>query len=121
MSGRSGQLPANVQAAQQRMHAAEAAYNASRLPPGARGMPGPTGFTLGPQRPPTGAGMAASKRGGITASQHPGRPTPQNPGGSQEYWNQPVTPTQPSRLHPRRLMTLGEQSILAEMMKGRGG
>lgn len=59
-----GQLPANVQSSQQRMHDAMAAYNASRLPPGARGMPGPTGFQMtGPQRPPTGAGMAASKGG----------------------------------------------------------
>jgi hypothetical protein len=44
---------------------------------------------------------------------HPGAPSePDNPGGTREYWNQPVTPKRPSRLRPNQDMTLAEESLL---------
>jgi HK97 family phage prohead protease len=46
--------------------------------------------------------------------EHPGAPSEENPGGTREYWNQPVTPKRPSRIAPNRDMTLGEESLLKE-------
>ena len=45
---------------------------------------------------------------------HPGAPSEENPGGTREYWKQPVTPKRPSRIVPNRDMTLGEESLLKE-------